>query len=102
MTTTFVRLFFKKSARYAVLQNFTLIPRASRKDAREGDLRHWEVAGGKTFLCPVSSRYIFLLALSRLSRSLEQTKASGIGRVGVSLIEVYGGVGKSVTSVRSP
>ena len=55
--------------------------------------------GGKTFLCPVSFRYIFLLALSRLSRSLEQTKASGIERVGISLIQAYDGVGKSITSV---
>ena len=44
----------------------------------------------------------FLISQTQLSQNLEQTKASGIERVGISLIEVYGGVGKSVTSVRSP
>ena len=44
----------------------------------------------------------FLISHTLLYRSLEQTKASGIERVGVSLIQVYERVGKSVTSVRSP
>ena len=44
----------------------------------------------------------FLISQTLLYRSLEQTKASGIERVGVSLIQVYERVGKSVTSVRSP
>ena len=44
----------------------------------------------------------FLISRTQLSQNLEQTKVSGIERVGISLIEVYGGIGKSVTSVRSP